>query len=108
MDSRIHEDDKRTIMKFSPQLKQDLISYIKDRQSGKIKPKVTVVAPYKLSDDELSTIKRKIGLLKEAQVSVEVDKDIMAGIIIKYGSQVIDLSLKSELHKLEQTLYETA
>lgn len=95
-------------MKLNPQLKQDLINYIKDRQKGKIKPKVSVVAPYKLSDDELRSLKKKIGLLNEAEVSVEVDTNIMAGIIIKYGSQVIDLSLKSELHKLEQTLYETA
>lgn len=95
-------------MKFSPQLKQDLINYIKDRQKGKVKPKVTVVSPYKLSDDELKALKRKVELLNEADISVEVDKNIMAGIIIKYGSQVIDLSLKSELLKLEQMLYETA
>jgi F0F1-type ATP synthase delta subunit len=95
-------------MKFNPQLKQDLINYIKDRQKGNIKPKVVVIAPYELSSSELDAIKQKVPLLKEAQVSVEVDKTIMAGIIIKYGSQVIDLSLNSELHKLEQTLYETA
>ncbi len=95
-------------MKFSPQLKQDLINYIKDRQKGKVKPKVTVVSPYKLSDDELKTLKRKVELLNEADISVEVDQNIMAGVIIKYGSQVIDLSLKSELLKLEQMLYETA
>jgi len=95
-------------MKFNPQLKQDLIKYIKDRMNGTIKPKVTVVAPYKLSDTEMDALKKKVSLLKEAQVVVEVDKNIMAGIIIKYGSQVIDLSLKTELHKLEQTIYETA
>ena len=95
-------------MKFSPQLKQDLINYIKDRQNGKVKPKITVIAPYELSNAELDSLKKKITFLSEAQVSVVVDKNIMAGIIIKYGSQVIDLSLKTELHKLEQTIYETA
>ena len=95
-------------MKFNPQLKQDLINYIKERQAGNIKPKITVVAPYKLSDSELQDLKKKVSLLKEAQILVEVDKNIMAGIVIKYGSQVIDLSLKTELHKLEQMIYETA
>jgi F0F1-type ATP synthase delta subunit len=32
----------------------------------------------------------------------------MAGIIIQYGSQMIDLSLKSEIKKLEHRLYDTA
>lgn len=95
-------------MKFSPQLKQDLVNYIKERQKGNVKPNITVVAPYKLSDSELNDLKKKVSLLKEAQISVEVDKNIMAGIVIRYGSQVIDLSLKTELHKLEQMIYETA
>lgn len=95
-------------MKLQPQLKQDLIQYIKDRMKGKGKPKVTITAAYKLSTDELNELKKKVSLLKEAEISVDVDPKMLAGIIITYGSQVIDLSLQSELHKLEQTLYETA
>jgi F0F1-type ATP synthase delta subunit len=93
-------------MKLNPQLKQDLITYIKDRMKGKAAPKVTLVAPYKLSSSEVDSIIKKLSL-NGAQVTTEVDESLMAGIIIRYGSQVIDLSLKSELHKLEQTLYET-
>ena len=95
-------------MKINPEIKQDLISYIKDRINGSKKPKVQVIAPYRLSDEEVSSLKKKIDILEHAELELVVDPSIMAGIIIKYGSQMIDLSLDSELHKLEQKLYETA
>ena len=95
-------------MKINPEIKQDLISYIKQRMSGNAMPKVQVVAPYRLSDQELNTLKQKIELLEHADIEIEVDETMLAGIIIRYGSQMIDLSLNSELHKLEQKLYETA
>jgi F0F1-type ATP synthase delta subunit len=95
-------------MKINPEIKQDLISYIKDRLSGATKPKVQVIAPYRLSDEEVTTLKKKISVLEHAEIELVVDKIMLAGIIIKYGSQMIDLSLDSELHKLEQKLYETA
>jgi len=95
-------------MKLNPQLKQELVGYLKDKMANKGKPKITVIAPYELSNQELDEIKNKIEILKSAEIKVEVDKNLLAGIVIKYGSRVIDLSLKSELQKLENTLYETA
>ncbi len=95
-------------MKFNPQVKQELLTYLKDRLNNNTKPKITIVAPYALSEQELSDLKNKIPMLSEAEITVTVDAGIMAGIIIKYDSRMIDLSLQSEIKKLEHRLYDTA
>lgn len=95
-------------MKLNPQVKQELLAYLKDRLRNKTKPKITVVAPYALSEQEIVELKRKIPMLSEAELTITVEAQIMAGIIIKYGSQMIDLSLQSEIKKLEHRLYDTA
>jgi F0F1-type ATP synthase delta subunit len=95
-------------MKLNPQVKQELLTYLKNRLTNKTKPKITVIAPYELSQQDISDIKNKIPMLSEAEITVSVDTSIMAGIIIQYGSQMIDLSLKSEIKKLEHRLYDTA
>lgn len=96
-------------MKIDPALKHDLKTYIRERLQNKGgKAYVTIVAPYTLGEAELATLKKKVPMLIDAHISLEVDESVMAGIIIRYGSRMIDLSLRSELHKLEQTLYETA
>ncbi len=96
-------------MKIDPALKTDLKNYIRERLTNKTgQAYVTIVAPYELGAEELNLLKKKIHLLENAHISVEVDKSIMAGVVIKYGSRMIDLSLRSELQKLQHTLYETA
>jgi len=95
-------------MKLNPEVKKDLISYLRNRMRGDAKPVVEIVAPYALSQSEINELKTKIELLDKAEIKTSVDKSMLAGIIIRYGSQMIDLSLKNELQKLEQTLYETA
>lgn len=93
---------------MNPQLRQDLVNYLKEKLKNKSKPKITVIAPYELSEVEIAQLKRKIPLLSETELILKVNPEIMAGIIIRYGSQMIDLSLQSEIKKLEHTLYETA
>jgi len=96
-------------MKINPGLKEDLKSYIKRRLAEEgVTVYVMIVAPYMLGDEEITLLKNKIPELKAAKIVTEVDPDIMAGILIKYGSSVIDLSLKTQLQTFAQTLYETA
>ena len=96
-------------MKIDSALKQDLKNYIRDRLLNKGgKAFVTVAAPYELKHEELEMLKKKISMLNDAHITVEVDPTILAGVIVKYGSRMIDLSLRSELQKLAHTLYETA
>lgn len=94
-------------MKIDPNLKEDLKHYIQNKIAHQ-KSIVTVVSPYTLSDAEIQTLKNSIPMLKEAEIIQEQDTDIMGGVIIKFGSKMIDLSLKSELQKLQQKIYEIA
>ncbi|MCA9371280.1 F0F1 ATP synthase subunit delta [Candidatus Woesebacteria bacterium] len=71
------------------------------------KQKVTIITTYRLGEDEISRITQHIPNLSEYEVEQIIDKNIIAGIIIKTRSTMIDLSLKSELQKLQLMMYET-
>lgn len=92
-------------MKIDPNLKEDLKQYIQNRMSHQ-KNIVTLVSPYTLSTEEINSLTANLPLLHDAEIKQEKDTDIMAGVVIKFGSKMIDLSLKSELQKLQQKLYE--
>lgn len=94
-------------MKIDPNLKEDLKQYIQNKIAHQ-KSIVTVVSSYTLSNEEINSLKNNIPVLKDAEIHQEIDTDIMAGVIIKFGSKMIDLSLKSELQKLQQKIYEIA
>ncbi|MDP4010709.1 MAG: F0F1 ATP synthase subunit delta [Candidatus Roizmanbacteria bacterium] len=95
-------------MEIDPVLKEELKQYILAKTKGGRKPQVTIRAAYKLTDHEIDLLKERIEILRKADISVEVEKDILAGFVIQFDSSVIDLSLNSELKSLEHTLYETA
>ena len=94
-------------MKIDTNLKEDLKNYIQNRMAHD-KSIVTVISPYTLSDSEVQTLKNSMPMLKEAVILQEKDAEIIGGVIIKFGSKMIDLSLKSELQKLQQKIYEIA
>jgi F0F1-type ATP synthase delta subunit len=94
-------------MKIDPNLKEDLKQYISQRLSEK-KQIVTVLSAAPLGEKEIALLKNHFPFLKDAHLNYETDPAVMAGVIIKFGSKMIDLSLSSELQKLHQLLYETA
>lgn len=67
---------------------------------------VIVYSTYKLSNDELESLIKKIPQLKRYQIKNIVDKSIIAGIVIKFSDKIIDLSLKNRLKIIFQKLYE--
>jgi F0F1-type ATP synthase delta subunit len=92
-------------MKIDPQLKKELQTYITDRIRHS-KEKVYIYAPYELGKTEIQDIKKHIPYLHDNDMEVVVDKTVMAGVIIKFGTKMIDLSLKTELQNLKQAIYE--
>jgi len=94
-------------MNIDPVLKEDLKQYLLLKQKVKQQPKIVVKAPYELSSADINVLKKKIHVLSHAEVIVKVDTSILAGIVIQFGSSVIDLSLNAELQTLAHTLYET-
>ena len=86
-------------MKLSKQLKEELRSYLRDRLS-RSKSHAQIFAPYELSPTEVEEIKKKVPLIQDSPVDVIVDTSILAGIVIRHGSKLIDYSLKSKLESL--------
>lgn len=86
-------------MKLSKQIKREMQEYLKDRLGSRVN-RTQIVAPYQLSEKEVLEIQSKVPLIKDSEVEIIVDKTIMAGIIIKQGSRLIDYSLKSKVDSL--------
>jgi len=95
-------------MKIDPTIKEELRKYLLDRMSGKKKAKVVISAPYELEKSDIENLKKKISILTEAEIEIAIDKNILAGVVITFGSKVIDLTINTELQKLAHTIYETA
>lgn len=93
-------------MKIDYKIKQDLEKYLKEKLREE-KEKIIIVSSYPLDHNDLGKIKTKFSFLKNSNNIVnQVDKSIIAGIVVKYGSKVIDLSLSSKLKNFKKLMYE--
>ncbi len=91
-------------MKVDPAVLHELKkAYNQIRTSGGI---VEVISAYQLGDAEKKELVEKLPMLKDAKVTYTVDQSVLAGIIIKFGSKMIDLSLQNELTNLKHFIYE--
>lgn len=90
-------------MKLNPQLKSELKEYITKRLHDQT-TYVEVVSPYQLSQSELDDLKKNIPVLHQARLENTVDGNILAGVIIKFGSKMIDLSINGELGRVKQKI----
>lgn len=93
-------------MKIKPRLKEELKKYLLKRTSEEEK-KVKIISAYKLTQEDLKDIYQNFPYLSKKDVDFAVDPELIAGIIIKQGSKLIDLSLVSRLKDLQQKAYET-
>jgi len=92
-------------MKINPKLKQDLKSFLMEKIQ-KEQNRVLVLSADKLDVDERKLLEKKFSDLNWKDSVYQIDKSVIAGIIIKVGSKIIDLSLTGSLSKLSNTLYE--
>lgn len=92
-------------MKINPKLKNDLKRFLMDKIQEE-KSIVTVYSASLLSDDDKKNLTNKFKELDWEKARFEMDKSVIAGVVIKIGSRTIDLSLLGSLSKLTNTLYE--
>ena len=92
-------------MKINPRLKDDLKSFLMEKIQ-KEQNRVAVYSADSLNIDEKKALENKFTDLNWKEAVYEIDKSIIAGIIIKVGSRTVDLSLLGSLSKLSNTLYE--
>lgn len=66
-----------------------------------------VISAVPLTDEQQQTIKEKVKSMtdaREVELDSTIDSDIIGGVIIKVGSQVVDSSLKGQLRRLSLRL----
>jgi F0F1-type ATP synthase delta subunit len=91
-------------MKIDPTVLQELRkAYKQILTSGGM---VEVISAHDMSDSEKKSLIEKLPMLKDAQITYSKDTSILAGVIIKFGSKMIDLSLQNELTNLKHFIYE--
>ncbi|MEI6532623.1 MAG: F0F1 ATP synthase subunit delta [Candidatus Roizmanbacteria bacterium] len=92
-------------MKLNTQLKKELKELAIARLKGE-KHVIHVISPYVLTPSELVHLENTYQFMAGHEIVQEVRSEMLAGIIIQVGSQVIDLSLDTQLHQLEKFVYE--
>jgi F-type H+-transporting ATPase subunit delta len=65
-----------------------------------------VTAAERLSDAELDHVREKLETMtgKKVELTLKIDPDIIGGIIIRIGDQVIDGSVRNKLEKMRARL----
>jgi F-type H+-transporting ATPase subunit delta len=69
-----------------------------------------VISAHPLTDDQMNslteTLRQKLG--KSPKLTVTVDQNLLGGLILKVGSQMIDTSLRTKLKNLEKAMKEAS
>ncbi len=65
-----------------------------------------VISAHPLKDDQIAALKAQLRTRAGREVSIETrtDPDILGGIIVKLGSQMIDASIRTKLNRLAQMM----
>ncbi|MEL6385298.1 MAG: ATP synthase F1 subunit delta [Cyanobacteria bacterium J06626_18] len=70
-----------------------------------------VTAAVELSEDQKSRIRDRVKTMTDAEqvdLEVDLDPDLLGGVIIKVGSQIVDASLRGQLRRLGMKLNASA
>lgn len=94
-------------MKIKPRLKEDLKKFLLQKLSEESKI-VTLISSHKLTIEQIEGIKDRFPRIKNKEIILEVNENLMAGFIIKEGSKITDLSLKTNLNNIKKNIYELA
>ena len=82
----------------------EAFEHLLDQQLGKVEVDVTVAEH--LSDSELETVRGRVSkaLGKDAVIHQYVDPEIIGGIVLRVGDQVVDASLRRQLEAMRRKL----
>lgn len=68
--------------------------------------RITVVSAVKMTEDALGKLKNKLEakMKKNVVLNLEISSDIIAGLVIKIGDNIVDMSLKHKLEDLSKSI----
>jgi F-type H+-transporting ATPase subunit delta len=95
--------DRRRISFLEPILQQ-YVSLLRELNQT-VLAEVTSAIP--LTDGQLQTVKEKVLSItkaREVEIETKIDTDLIGGVVIKVGSQVIDASLRGQLRRISLRL----
>ncbi|NTU47048.1 F0F1 ATP synthase subunit delta [Candidatus Roizmanbacteria bacterium] len=65
-----------------------------------------IYSPYQLDEQEIKTVVAHFPVLREREIKNVVLEDLLAGVVIRYDTKLIDLSLSQGLQNLKYHVYE--
>lgn len=86
-------------------IKEEIRKYLLERMTKDTLTAV-VYTPYKLSQNEINSVKKELPFFSKYRIINLVDKDIISGFIIKFGTKIIDVSMRNQLKNFQKRLYE--
>jgi len=92
-------------MKVDPVLLQEFQKRLEESQH-KMTQKVFITSAYKLDTAEIDRILAVFPQIRDKEYENIVDKNLLGGIIIRFGSKVIDLSIEETLDSFLKHIYE--
>lgn len=87
-------------LRLVPQIRD---MYAKYREKAQQKVTANVYSRYPLSDAQLETIKARLKqrFARDVELNIHFDEEMLGGFVVRAGDTVIDLSVRSMLHKLK-------
>jgi F0F1-type ATP synthase delta subunit len=92
-------------MKIKSTLKSELKKIMLKKIEDESK-KIIIESADKLSDEQLNMLLEKLYFLKNKNIQFLINKNLLAGLIIKQGTSVLDLSLLSQMLEIKKELNE--
>lgn len=92
-------------MKINPHLKEELKKHL-ENEIQKTKEKIIIFSPYLMNQNEIDALLNCFPEIKHSAVENIIDLSLIGGVVIQYGSKIVDLSIKSALHTIQKKLYE--
>jgi len=89
-------------MKVSTRIKSDLKKYLLHRLSEA--DDVEVTSAHKLSTTEVEKILHSVGVDRTVKPELSVDPKLLAGVVVRRGSRVIDMSLAGMVNGLKHKI----
>jgi F0F1-type ATP synthase delta subunit len=89
-------------MNIDVNLKEELRHYLKEKLAQE--RGATITSVYQLTDDDLETIKKAFPPLTDFKIENIIDKKILGGIVIKFDTKVIDLSIAGQLKNFRRLI----
>jgi len=92
-------------MKIDPELKIELKKTLMN-EINKKRDDIIIESSIPLSNEQISMLLEKYPKFKNKNIKFVLNRKIIAGIIIKQGSTIIDLSLLTQFNQIKKNLYE--